>query len=146
MTLVRVQTERFGDLEVDDDKVLQFPDGLPGFPTATRFTLVPVPENDVFLWLQSVDDGALAFLCTVPWPFFPDYEPELPDTDQDALDLQDAADATVLCMLTVRREERAVTANLLGPIVINQRTRVGRQVVLADSDYPLRAPLVEAAA
>ena len=143
---MRVSTERFGDLEVDEEKFLQFPDGLPGFPGSQRFTLVPVPENDVFLWLQSVDDPALAFLCTVPWPFFPDYEPELPDVDQDALAIADAADAMVLCMLTVRREERSVTANLLGPLVINQRTRTGRQVVLADSDYPLRAPLVDQAA
>ena len=146
MAAVRVPTERFGDLDVDEEKILAFPDGLPGFPEARRFTLVPVPENDVFLWLQAVDDPALAFLCTVPWPFFPDYEPELPDVDEEALALADAGDAMVLCMLTVRREERTVTANLLGPVVINQRTRTGRQVVLADSQYPLRAPLVEAAA
>ena len=138
---MRVPTERFGELEVADERVLDFPEGLPGFREARRFAMVEVPDNDVFFWLQSIDDPALAFLCTVPWPFFPDYEPELPETDQEALGLTEAADAMVLCLLTVRREEQEVTANLLGPLVVNQRTRTGRQVVLADSTWPLRAPL-----
>ena len=141
MTSVLVATERFGELEVDDERVLDFPEGLPGFREARRFVMVEVPENDVFFWLQSLDDPSLAFLCTVPWPFFPDYEPELPETDQEALELTEASDAMVLCLLTVRREEQEVTANLLGPLVVNQRTRTGRQVVLADSTWPLRAPL-----
>ena len=138
---MRVPTERFGELEVADERVLDFPEGLPGFREARRFAMVEVPDNDVFFWLQSIDDPALAFLCTVPWPFFPDYEPELPETDQEALGLTEATDAMVLCLLTVRREEQEVTANLLGPLVVNQRTRTGRQVVLADSTWPLRAPL-----
>ncbi len=141
---MRVETERFGDLDVEDDLILTFPDGLPGFPTATKFALVPVSGNEAFLWLQSLEDPSLAFLSTVPWPFFPDYEPEVPDSEQQLLELTDASDAMVLCLLTIRREEGEVTANLLGPLVVNQRTRIGRQVVLADSDYPLRAPLVAA--
>ena len=141
---MRVQTERFGELEIEDERVLTFPEGLPGFPAATRFALIEVADNDAFLWLQSVEDPALAFLSAVPWSFFPDYAPEVPDAQQELLDLTDANDALVLCLLTVRREEREVTANLLGPLVVNKHTRIGRQVVLADSDYPLRAPLVAA--
>ena len=141
---MRVSTERFGDLDVEDDRILTFPEGLPGFPGATKFALIDVHGNEAFLWLQSLEDPSLAFLSTVPWPFFPDYEPEVPDSEQQLLELTDASDAMVLCLLTIRREEGEVTANLLGPLVVNQRTRIGRQVVLADSDYPLRAPLVAA--
>jgi flagellar assembly factor FliW len=142
--LVRVVTERFGELDVEDDRVLDFPDGLPGFSEATRFALVPVTGNEAFFWLQSVDDPALAFLSAIPWPFFPDYEPEVPDADQEALGLTTPDDVLVLCLLTIRREERQVTANLMGPLVVNQLTRTGRQIVLADSDYPLQAPLTAA--
>jgi flagellar assembly factor FliW len=141
---VRVATERFGDLEIEEERVLTFPEGLPGFPTATQFALIEVPGNEAFLWLQSLEDPSLAFLSAIPWPFFPDYEPEVPDAQQELLELTDADDALVLCLLTVRREEREVTANLLGPLVVNKHTRIGRQVVLADSDHPLRAPLVAA--
>jgi flagellar assembly factor FliW len=135
-------TDRFGELEVADDRVLAFPDALPGFAEAHRFVLVEVEDNEVFYWLQSADDPALAFLCANPWPFYPDYAPEVPDDDQSALELESAEDAMVLCILTVHREENYITANLLGPIVVNQRTRVGRQVVLFGDEYPVQAPLV----
>jgi len=138
---MRFATDRFGDIDVPDERMLSFPDGLPGFPNARRFTMVEVPESDAFFWLQSLDDPSLAFLAAVPWPFFPNYEPELSEPDQEALELTAAGDALVLCLLTVHREERNVTANLLGPVIVNERTRVGRQVVLAESSWPVRAPL-----
>ena len=138
---MRVITERFGDIEVDDDRILAFDEGVPGFPTARRFALVEVEDSDAFFWLQSLEDPGLAFLCAIPWPFFPDYEPELPEGDQAALQVEQAEDVLVLVVLTVDREAGQVTANLLGPVMINQRTRTGRQIVLSDTDYPLRAPL-----
>lgn len=138
---MRVTTERFGDLDVAADRVLTFPDALPGFTDAHRFVLVEVEGNEVFYWLQSVDDPSLAFLCAVPWSFFPDYEPLVPDDDQASLELEQAEDAMVLTILTVNREINEITANLLGPLVVNQKTRVGRQVVLIGDDYPVQALL-----
>ena len=140
MTPVRVTTDRFGDLDVDADRILTFPDALPGFADAHRFILVDVPDNEWFFWLQSADDPTLAFLCANPWPFFPDYAPVVPDDDQAALELETAEDAMVLTIVTVHREDSTITANLLGPVVVNQRTRVGRQVVLFSDEYPVQAP------
>lgn len=142
MTAVLVRSEQFGDLEVDEARVLTFDDGLPGFPDARRFALLPVEgSDDLFFWLQSLDDPGLSFLSIIPWPFFPDYEPELNEPDREALDLASASDALVLCLVTVHREERRVTANLLGPVIINERTRASRQVVLTEQDLPVQAPL-----
>jgi flagellar assembly factor FliW len=138
---MRVATARFGEIEVDDERVILCPEGLPGFPDARRFVLVDVRETGVFYWLQSLDDPALAFLAVVPWPFFPDYEPELPDADRDALGLSSADDALVLCLLTVHRDDEVITANLMAPVVVNRHTRRARQVVLADAGWPLQAPL-----
>lgn len=143
---MQVQTERFGVVEVERDRVVTFDEGLPGFPEARRFTLIEVPESGAtFFWIQSVDDPGLAFLSVVPWPYFPDYTPELPELDQDLLGLEAAEDALVLCLLTVDREHERVTANLLGPVIVNQRNRAGRQVVLAEQDLPTQAPLADAA-
>lgn len=141
MPPVQVASDRFGVLEIDDDRILQFDDGLLGFPDAHRFALIDSHDTGVYYWLQSLEDPALAFLTVVPWPFFPDYEPDLSGTEQDELSLRTPADAMVLCLLTVQREAATITANLLGPLVVNSHTRKGRQVVLAESGYPVRAPL-----
>lgn len=142
---MRVASERFGDLDIGADRIIDFPDGILGFPGSRRYALIDSHDSGIYYWLQSVDDPALAFLSVVPWPFFPDYEPELAPGEQDALGLESADDAIVLCLLTVHREQDRITANLLGPLVVNTRSRTGRQVVLAESGYPVRAPLTAAA-
>lgn len=133
-------TERFGELTVDTDDVIDLPDGLVGFVTLDQVVLVPVDDDGLFFWLQAVNDPRLAFLVLTPWPLFPDYAPELSEVDQASLELEDAADALVFCLLTSHDEPRRFTANLLGPIVVNKRLRRGRQVVL-DADLPTQADL-----
>jgi flagellar assembly factor FliW len=152
---VLVESEKLGEIEVDETKVLTFPHGLLGFDHMRRFALVDTHDSGLYYWLQSLDDPGLAFLTAVPWPFFPDYEFELPDADRDALGLVEPADSSagdaptmVLCLLTIDHgadDQRDITANLLGPLVINSATRVGRQVVLVDGDFTTRAPLLAVA-
>ncbi|HEX7095264.1 MAG TPA: flagellar assembly protein FliW, partial [Acidimicrobiales bacterium] len=146
---MRIESEKLGELEIDESTVLEFPQGLLGFGDARRFALIDTHDTGVYFWLQSLDDPALAFLAAIPWPFFPDYEFDLPDADRDALGLQEPDDPAevgdgnpmVLCLLTVDPSATQITANLLGPLVINTQTRIGRQVVLADYDFTTRAPL-----
>lgn len=140
-----VRSDRLGDLEVDEEKILTFADGLVGFPADTRYVMVEIEDGEAYRWLQSVDDPALSFLTVIPWHFFPDYEPEIDTVTQQELGLKEAVDAIVLCVVTVREGGPApVTANLLGPLVVNAATLQGRQIVLADSGYPARAALVGA--
>jgi flagellar assembly factor FliW len=140
---VIVRSDRLGLLEIADDKVLTFPEGLLGFPGDTRFVMVEIEGGESYRWLQSTDDPGLSFLTVIPWPFFPDYEPEVDDQTQQELGLKSAEDAIVLCVVTVREHDpRPITANLMGPLIINSISRVGRQVVLADSGYETRAALV----
>jgi flagellar assembly factor FliW len=143
MPPVLVRSDRLGDLEVDEDKVLTFPEGLLGFPADTTYVMIGVEDTEAYRWLQSTDDPGLSFLTVIPWHFFPDYEPEVDPVTQRDLGLDNASDAIVLCLVTVRdNESTTVTANLLGPLVVNTNSRVGRQIVLAESGYPARADLV----
>lgn len=136
---VRVATTRFGVIDVQHGEAVVFEEGLLGFPDAQRFVLITADAGTDLYWLQSLDDGALAFLTASPWTNFPDYEPDIPETDRAALELGSADDASVLCLLTVDREREVVTANLLGPVVINLRSRRARQVVLHDQPWPIDA-------
>jgi flagellar assembly factor FliW len=143
ITPVHVSTTRFGDLDIDPDQAVHFDDGLLGFPDARRFALIDANAEADLYWLQSLEDGSLAFLATVPWTHFESYEPEIPDAETDSLGLSSPDDASLLCLLTVDRENDRVSANLLGPLVINMRNRHAKQVVLHDATWPVDALLGE---
>jgi flagellar assembly factor FliW len=112
--------------------------GLAGFPDAERFALVEVPEAAPLFLLRSLDQPGLEFVVVPPSVFFPDYAPEVDDVSAARLELTDADDALLLVVLTVGTS--AATANLLAPVIVNQRTRAAAQVVL-HGDWPLRAPI-----
>jgi flagellar assembly factor FliW len=114
--------------------------GMAGFPDAERYVLVEVPQASPLFLLRSVDHEGLEFVVAPPGVFFPDYAPEIDDASADRLDLTDPDDALLLVVLTVGGDLASSTANLLAPIVINQRTRSAAQVVL-QAEFPLRAPL-----
>ena len=118
--------------------VLQFPDGIAGFPAMRRFTLQQVVEDSLFELLDSVDDDGVSMVVTRPWLLFPDYAPEIDDRDRGELELERPEDAIVFCPVSIDRDAGRLCVNLRGPLVVNARTHRGRQVVL-DEDLPLRA-------
>ena len=124
-----------------DIETIEFEDGIPGFPDARRFVIVEVVDDGAFQMLQNVEDPDLSLVVAVPWIFFPDYAPVLTDVDQAGLGIETQEDAVVFCAVTIDAEEMSAHMNLVGPFIVNVRTRQGRQVVLADQDFPLRAPL-----
>jgi flagellar assembly factor FliW len=128
-----------GDVEVSEGDVLHFEDGIPGFAGSTRFALLNVSEDSAFQLLQSLDEPDVAMIVTVPWLFFPDYAPELSELERQELELDAKEDAVIFSAVTLDADHGAVYLNLLGPFVVNVRTHRGRQVVLADSGYPVRA-------
>ena len=139
-----VESTRFGSFEVQDDRTLRFQENLRGFPDSTTFVVVEV-EDSPYVWLQSADEPMVAFLATSPFAFFPSYDLELGDDEQRSLGVEDASQVEVLTLLTVHRvndEPQSITANLLGPIVINIQSREARQLVLDDTNYSTREPLV----
>ena len=134
-----VASEQLGELDCDEQAILSFPNGLLGFEEHTRFAVVAADDDGSYSWLQSLDDAALAFLAIVPAIFFPDYAPEIPDADALELGISDPSHVQLLALVTVG--EQAVTANLLGPVVVNLRTRTAKQVVLSEQRYWVKEPL-----
>ena len=128
-----------------DLPVLEFADGIPGFPAATRFVLVRLDESGLVLDLQSVDDPAARFVVVPSVAFFPEYAPEIDDVTAGRLGLADADTADggplVLLVVTVGATLAESTANLMAPIVVNTAAQTAAQVVLDDPSLPLRAPL-----
>lgn len=124
-----------------DEQVLVFPEGIPGFPDARRWVLNDLVDDGAFQLLQSLDDPDLAMVVGVPWLFFPDYAPELPEPERRELGIERVEDAVVFCSVSIPEGGGTPTMNLLGPFIVNRHTRVGRQVVLESSTDAVRAPL-----
>ncbi len=124
--------------------VLRLPHGLIGFPNHQTFELLFQPDQLPFRWLRLHGPDTVHFVIIEPGGIIPGYEPELFDEDANFLGITDPAEALVLNIVTVSRTDPVTaTANLIGPIVVNRRTGVGKQVVLANhSRYDARFPLV----
>jgi flagellar assembly factor FliW len=127
---------------------ISLPQGLIGFAHFRRAELLYLPDHLPFLWMKlSAPAGAMNFVVIEPGGIIPNYELELFDGDAANLGLKDSSDAMILNIVTLRPHSPLdATVNLVGPIVVNRRTRVGRQVVLANnSHYSARYPLVDSA-
>src|SRR4051812_7332901 len=135
-----IESTRFGKLSVDDERVIDFPKGLLGFPNHMRFALIQTGEENYFFWLQSVDEPNLAFVVTDPSIFFKDYEVPIREETQADLELTniDYAQVFVIC----NKVDEWLTGNLLGPIVVNAANRQAQQVVLTEKKWTTRQPLL----
>ena len=136
-----IETTRFGPVDVDESRILEFKSGLLGFSSYRSFALLQPDENGVFFWLQSVETPDLAFVVTDPALWVPDYQATIRKEQMEELGLTETGDAQVLVI--VNKREHSLTANLQGPIVINAANRRAMQLVLAEKKWSTRHELVQ---
>jgi flagellar assembly factor FliW len=133
-----LKSTRFGDVELPDEAVVEFPSGLIGL-RGHRYALLPHGPDGVFVWLHSMEDPDLALPITRPWGFFPTYEVALSDSEAERIGVSDPAQAEVYVTVRAAEEAENFSANLRAPIIIaNGR---GFQVINEADDAPVRAPL-----
>jgi flagellar assembly factor FliW len=138
-TLQMMPTERHATN--NDTSLIQLPFGLLGFERVKNYVLLTRPEEDPFLWFQMVGEIKHAFLVVPPHFVLADYRPDLSELDVAFLELNDPSEAFVLNIVTLRGKGQA-TVNLKGPIVINRRTLIGKQILPVNAaDYAIRHPL-----
>ena len=147
---MEITTSRFGAVEVDAQKVIRFPEGLPGFENRHQFILLPHGQDgsSPFEWLQSVEDGNLAFLAMRPHQIFPSYQPRIPVAELARIGI-DKGDRTpqLYTLLTIPQgDPTGITANLLAPVVINSDSNLARQVIVNNDEYSFRHRLIPAEA
>ena len=138
-----IQTTRFGPVEIDESRTLEFPAGLLGFSNYKKFALLQPDDNGVFFWLQSTESADLAFVVTDPALWLPDYQANIRKEQMEELGLRDIADAQVLVI--VNKREQSLTATLQGPLVVNSGNSTAMQLVLAEKKWSTRHELVKLA-
>ena len=135
-----VHSELLGTLPVEADQVVEFADGIYGFPEARRFALLPAPRDGLF-WLQSVEFSALVFLLVDPFPHFPEFKIELTEVDKARLDTSTGEDILVLSIVTMPvNAGETCTANLHAPLMFSVRRGQGHQSIRSDDGFGIREP------
>ena len=155
---MKLTTRHFGEIDIDESKIIAFEDGLPGFEELKRFVLFhdeteaentdaagdrPVNADSVFLWLQSVDDGEVSFVLLNTFMFMPSYAPEIEEAALDSLGTFEPGDLIIRNIAVVSDKLENMTVNLCAPVVINEATQKGKQVMVTNKEYHVRHRIVQ---
>ena len=138
---MKIESTRFGELEVAEEQLIHFSYGIPGFPDEKTFVHMGQDDESPFSFLQSTTEVNLTFLLTDPFAFINDYEFVLEDDVAKELDLSLENPPQVFLIATVREKLADMTVNLLAPVVVNGVNRKGRQVILDKPEYSIRHKL-----
>ncbi|WP_432799095.1 flagellar assembly protein FliW [Poriferisphaera sp. WC338] len=136
-----INTSRFGQIEVDDSRVISFEKGLLGFPKYRHYVLIEAGQDSYFWWLQSIEMPELAFVVTDPSLFVPTYRVPLREDQMREMGMDSVDEAQVFVI--VNKRDNVLTGNLQGPLVVHVGKRTGEQLVLSDRRFTTRVPLIE---
>ena len=140
--MMKVNTTRFGELEIDSNKIIAFPKGIPGFENLRRFFILPVAGTEDIHWLQAAEAPEVALMVIDPFKFFKDYTCDIPENDIEELELTSPEKPLVLTTITVPGGNPAgATANLVAPIIINTKQNRAKQVIMSGSLYTTKHQL-----
>ncbi len=136
---MKIEGTRFGIIEFEQDDVVQFGEGLIGFPELRQYVLLNHKPESPFRWLQSLEEPSLAFLVTDPIPWVEEYSPDIPDEVGEALGISSEDPVLVYTTAAIPPGSPTdMTINLAAPIVVNPVSREGFQVVLDNEAYTMK--------
>lgn len=141
---MKIETTRFGIIEIQEENIIIMPNGLLGFPDSKRYCILQHKENSPFFWLQSIDAPGLAVVVTNPWLFKPDYHVDFNRAIEHMSWESGCGKASFDCYVIVtipKGEPKKMTANLIGPVILNLETKEAVQMVLPDDRYSVKHSL-----
>lgn len=142
---MQITTKNFGEITIDDDKIIHFPKGIIGFPDLTDFTLIHDEEKgtSAIHWLQSLQEPAFAMPVMDPLIVCPDYNPEAEDELLNILGDFEPGEILALVTVTVPKDLTKMTVNLKGPIIINATSRKALQIIVEGDEYKVKFPIYD---
>ena len=141
---MKYETVRFGSIEIQNKDILLFPGALYGFDQEKEFVILPLDPKleSPMEWLQSLRSRELAFIVTDPFLFIPEYKMVLSDSEMNQLEIESMESVSVRVIVTIPKVHSEMTANLVAPLVINQKNRLAKQVVLTSAEYDTKYSLI----
>ena len=142
---MKIKTTRFGEISITEDNLIDMPSGMLGFPDTKQFVIIQHQPDSPFFWYQSVEDPALAFVITSPFLFKPDYKIDLESAIKEMSWNGDGKNDHLEIYIVVNIPKglpHKMTGNLIGPILINKKSQQALQVVISNSSYTHKFPLL----
>lgn len=135
-----VKTRHFGEIDLDESKIIYFENGILGFEDCKKYTLLYDDEGEKpdITWLQSLDEAALAIPVISPFLIKKDYNPEVEDELLKPLGELNDENAAIFVSVTVPADIEKITANLKAPFIINANDKKGVQIIVENSDYAVK--------
>ena len=143
---MQIKTELFGEIQIEDNKIITFNNGIIGFTDLRRFTLIVDGDNTdsrKIFWLQSVDDGTFAMPIVDPFAIFDEYNPVVEDEWFRGLGEYAEDDLLVFLTMTVPEDITKMTVNQKAPIIINTKTNQACQIIVDGDEYLIRCPIYD---
>ena len=134
---MQIETTRFGTIEVEEAQLFEFPMGLLGFSSQKRYVVLEHAPGSPLKWLQSVDDGSLAFIITDPLYFVPTYRVTARKSELELIDPVEEQ-LVLSVIMTVPENPQDMSANLMAPLIFNMANRTAMQYVLTKQKYPVK--------
>jgi flagellar assembly factor FliW len=143
LPLVTIATKPFGQIEVDERQIIDFPEGIYGFEDIKKFVILDANEKSPFKWLQAFDEPDLAFVIIRPIDFMMQYELNVMPEDLEDIGAKSPDEVIVFAIVTIPEDPSKMTANLQGPVLINPKTRRGKQAISLSDKYTVRHYILE---
>jgi len=138
---MKIRTKYHGEMTINEEDILHFEKGIPGFPNEMKFVLIPLTDDGLFQVLQSTVNEDIAFITTDPFFFKRDYDFVVDDAIVESLGIQQEKDVKVVVIITPQEPFNQSTANLQAPVVMNKNNNKARQVILNNTNYLTKHPL-----
>ncbi len=134
-----------GKINYEEKNIITFKKGIPGFSELKKFVIVETEDYEPFKLLHSLENSEVALIVTSPYEFYEDYEIKLKDETINNLNIKEPCEVMVMSTVTLNSDVKKITMNLQGPIVINTSNNLGEQIIVDNSKYKVKTPLMKEA-
>ncbi len=141
---MKIKSRSFGELEFEEEAIVNFPEGIIGFEKLRKWIIIENPSMEPFKWIQSAEDGNIALMVIDPHLIRANYKMAIPSIEHQKIGLQtldNRADWITFCVVVPKKEIQDSIVNLKAPILINLKDKIGKQIILINDDYEVEERL-----
>lgn len=132
---MKIKTKFFGETDISEEDVIFFKEGIPGFEEHKKYAVLNIEDSKI-VCIQCIDAERVCLVAASPWDYFKKYEINISDAEIEELNIKVESDAAIYNVLSISKDK--TTMNLLAPVVINFKEKLGKQIIMDGTKYSIR--------